>query len=506
MERMARLLQTGNTDGLRVSSQRPCCPQTEVGTRNGLFVKTTGKKITGDPTGDPKKAPNTLQLRRTPRYARPLSFALPPITCIEVPSRPILRRPPASGKELPLHIEQGRGVVGCRGHTLVHASMFACGCGAGITCAHTCAATSKYRLARYSDARRFDFPPLQCSSLIEYCPKKPRCIHEETHETHGFCGGDGGCVRVEQCAPSLTPSARPGSTSHIRSALDNMLRFTVIATIMMSTSAQTTCTGTAPGSASLSCQAETQALANAYTVDSQCQTAAQSYAATYECLYASTACSSLTSAVASLRAATVCSAFTSAYQLVCNEVTTCYAPPQGADPCFPGTALVTLADGTLSRIDALKEGTSILSATTEGGITTDTVTLLSIVKPEATAKFLTFTTANNNTLTLTPEHHLPVGPTCCSTIRKAKDVPIGATVWMVEAAELTSVLITSKEIVNAVGLHSPVLSKGGLPIVNGFVTSFDSIEKVTIARYGLTFLLKACAVTGTCEYLRSLFN
>jgi len=241
-------------------------------------------------------------------------------------------------------------------------------------------------------------------------------------------------------------------------------------------------------------------------VDSQCQTAAQSYAATYECLYASTACSSLTSAVASLRAATVCSAFTSAYQLVCNEVTTCYAPPQGADPCFPGTALVTLADGTLSRIDALKEGTSILSATTEGGITTDTVTLLSIVKPEATAKFLTFTTANNNTLTLTPEHHLPVGPTCCSTIRKAKDVPIGATVWMVEAAELTSVLITSKEIVNAVGLHSPVLSKGGLPIVNGFVTSFDSIEKVTIARYGLTFLLKACAVTGTCEYLRSLFN
>jgi len=291
-----------------------------------------------------------------------------------------------------------------------------------------------------------------------------------------------------------------------------MLRFTVIATIMMSTSAQTTCTGTAPGSASLSCQAETQALANAYTVDSQCQTAAQSYAATYECLYASTACSSLTSAVASLRAATVCSAFTSAYQGVCDEVASCYAPPAlpplppDADPCFPGTALVTLADGTLSRIDALKEGTSILSATTEGGITTDTVTLLSIVKPEATAKFLTFTTANNNTLTLTPEHHLPVGPTCCSTIRKAKDVPIGATVWMVEAAELTSVLITSKEIVNAVVLHSPVLSKGGLPIVNGFVTSFDSIEKVTIARYGLTFLLKACAVTGTCEYLRSLFN
>jgi len=272
-----------------------------------------------------------------------------------------------------------------------------------------------------------------------------------------------------------------------------------------------TCTGTAPGSGSLSCQAETQALANSYTVDSQCQTAAQSYAATYECLYASTACSSLTSAVASLRAATSCLAFTSAYQDVCDEVATCYAPPASpplpdADPCFPGMALVTLADGTLLRIDDLKEGTSILSATIEGGITTDTVTLLSIVKPEATAKFLMFTTANNKTLTLTPEHHLPVGPACCSTIRKAKDVPIGATVWMVGAAELTSVLITSKEMVNAVGLHSPVLSKGGLPIVNGFVTSFDSIEKVTIARYGLAFLLKACAVTGTCEYLRSLFN
>ena len=36
---------------------------------------------------------------------------------------------------------------------------------------------------------------------------------------------------------------------------------------------------------------------------------------------------------------------------------------------------------------------------------------------------------------------------------------------------------------------SPVLTKGGFPIISGHVTSFDTIEKVTLAKYGLAPLL-----------------
>ena len=46
---------------------------------------------------------------------------------------------------------------------------------------------------------------------------------------------------------------------------------------------------------------------------------------------------------------------------------------------------------------------------------------------------------------------------------------------------------------------------GGFPIVNGLVTSFDSIEKVTLAKYGLASLLKACKATGTCDKFRKTF-
>ena len=52
---------------------------------------------------------------------------------------------------------------------------------------------------------------------------------------------------------------------------------------------------------------------------------------------------------------------------------------------------------------------------------------------------------------------------------------------------------------------SPVLTSGGFPVVDGVITSFDSIEKVTLAKHGLAPLLAACKATGTCESVRNLF-
>ena len=176
------------------------------------------------------------------------------------------------------------------------------------------------------------------------------------------------------------------------------------------------------------------------------------------------------------------------------------------DPCFPSSATVNLADGTVKRVDALKEGDAIVAATADGALTTDTVSMFSISQPEVEAPFIKLTTATDATLTLTAGHHLPVGEACCSTLKKAKELSVGETVWVIDAAKPpAATTVVALEAIKSTGLHSPVLSGGGFPIVDGVVTSFDSIDKVRLAQYGLAPLLKGCKATGTCESFRHLF-
>ena len=106
---------------------------------------------------------------------------------------------------------------------------------------------------------------------------------------------------------------------------------------------------------------------------------------------------------------------------------------------------------------------------------------------------------------MTAEHHLPVGPMCCGHLKKAKDVVEGDIVWTAHSKRISSAVVTKRSIVNGVGLHSPVLMNGGFPIVDDFVTSFDSIEKISLARKGLSSVLSACTATGTCELFRNVF-
>lgn len=148
----------------------------------------------------------------------------------------------------------------------------------------------------------------------------------------------------------------------------------------------------------------------------------------------------------------------------------------------------------------------MLATTLDGFPISDTVTLLSIAKPKAVAPFISLT-ANNMTLMLTAEHHLPVGSPCCKTVKKAKDVVEGEIIWTSGAqGTINSAVVTKKGLDTfGTGLHSPVLMNGGFPVVNGFVTSFDSIEKVSLAKHGLPSILQACKVTGTCELFRDLF-
>ena len=180
-------------------------------------------------------------------------------------------------------------------------------------------------------------------------------------------------------------------------------------------------------------------------------------------------------------------------------------PPASDNPCFPSSSIVNKADGTPTRLDALKEGDKIVSATAEGSLTTDTVSLLSISQPDDRDTFLTLSTEANRTLTVTGEHHLPVGAECCTHLRKAKDVVVGDTVWAVKDGKTVAATVTAISKTASKGHHSPVLTGGSFPVVDGVVTSFGNIHAVTMAKFGLKGLVEACKASGTCGTFRKLF-
>lgn len=154
-------------------------------------------------------------------------------------------------------------------------------------------------------------------------------------------------------------------------------------------------------------------------------------------------------------------------------------------------------------ISTLKEGDAIIAATADGKITNDTISVLSITKPEAKATFISVLTSTSKMLNLTAGHHIPVGDACCTTLKQAKDLAIGDIVYTAVGEKMVAVTVLKVSTAVHKGLHSPVLTAGSFPIVDGIVTSFDTMAKVTLAAYGLPTLVKACKLTGTCDLLRN---
>jgi len=170
------------------------------------------------------------------------------------------------------------------------------------------------------------------------------------------------------------------------------------------------------------------------------------------------------------------------------------------DPCFPSEALVTMADGTPRRLDALRAGDAIMvAARADGTLTTDTVSTLSLADADVQGTtFVVLTTASGRSLTLTPTHHVPVGAACCADLKQAKDVAVGDTMYETVPGSGLVRATTIAKIGSAIkpGLHSPVLLHGTMPIVNGVATSFDALHNVRLASYGLP-LLEAAGLTAT---------
>ena len=178
-------------------------------------------------------------------------------------------------------------------------------------------------------------------------------------------------------------------------------------------------------------------------------------------------------------------------------------------PCFPSTATVVMENGTRVSVATLTEGDAIVAATAEGAMTIDTVTPLSITKPNPRARrFITLTTSTNHSLRLTPEHHLPVGESCCANLKVAQSVTVGDIVWVAATAVRSGDAAVPSRVVSKVsrelisGVHSPVLLNGGFPVIDGIVTSFDQIEGVSLAAFGLPWLVPVCKRLGACPLLQ----
>ena len=170
-------------------------------------------------------------------------------------------------------------------------------------------------------------------------------------------------------------------------------------------------------------------------------------------------------------------------------------------PCFPSSATVVLASGAKRSLNTLQLGDEIVVATAAGVLTTDTVSALTLADNNAVSTFLVLSTVTGHNVTLTEGHHVPVGPSCCATLKTASEMKLGDTMWIVSTTGAAiPAAVTKIAQVSKMGLHSPVMTHGSFPLVDGVVTAFDSIHMVTAAGYFLPML----ETTGTIELFKSV--
>lgn len=139
-------------------------------------------------------------------------------------------------------------------------------------------------------------------------------------------------------------------------------------------------------------------------------------------------------------------------------------------------------------------------------MTTDTVSLFSLADAGGEEEFLSFSTASGQTLALTEGHHIPVGAACCTSLKQARDVALGDRVWIASARDggpAVSTVVTARRHTTARGLHSPLLSRGSFPVVDGVVTSFNTMAIVRLDAYAVPLLTWLCKATRSCAPLRS---
>lgn len=171
-------------------------------------------------------------------------------------------------------------------------------------------------------------------------------------------------------------------------------------------------------------------------------------------------------------------------------------------------------------------GDLVLAASEDGTLYYDEVSFLSLHSTDVPTAFFTQLTGEGNaTILLTATHHVSVGLTCCSEVRQAKDVQPGDIIWRLAPPHralngekktppaayagdrpVAERIIKVDHDVPAEGLHNPLLTRGGNPLVDGIVTSFNCPHARGRAKAWVPWLSLLCWSTGTCARVGQLIT
>lgn len=186
--------------------------------------------------------------------------------------------------------------------------------------------------------------------------------------------------------------------------------------------------------------------------------------------------------------------------------TPCHNSPQS---CFPNDATVIRDNGLEARVDALSHGDRILAASADGALMYDTVSRWSLARTNVSSAFVRLISTGlggTKSLELTASHNLPVGP--AKQLKQAGDIMAGDIIWVTHA-DLTALVahqVVSADVVIREGLHNPLLRRGGMPVINGVATSFNTNAIVAIDAISIPIIEAICAATGTCETARKIIT
>ena len=168
----------------------------------------------------------------------------------------------------------------------------------------------------------------------------------------------------------------------------------------------------------------------------------------------------------------------------CLEYFHCLSAPEKkkSDPCFPANATVRLAsDGSAVPLSSLRVGDAVVALSPWGETVVDRVSPLSVANARGSSSsplhriVVRSGEGAHHSLHLTGSHRLPEGEGgCCGSLSEAASIRSGDTVWHVgPKGGISSVEVVSNTVLGRERgpLFSPVLDYGGLPVVDGIVTS-----------------------------------
>jgi hypothetical protein len=147
--------------------------------------------------------------------------------------------------------------------------------------------------------------------------------------------------------------------------------------------------------------------------------------------------------------------------------------------CFPGSAMVRLADGATVFISSLRIGDRVLAVRPDGTTFYDEVYLRGHKDPAAVARFVQLQVPSGAALRLTPSHHVPVIRAGRAVTIAAAGVRVGDLVRVVAAdGSVALEPVVRLGIVVDRGLWNPY-TLGGSIVVDGIEASVHSAVKLS---------------------------